>query len=161
MASKYKYRKDKKDKPWNCVLLCVKFLKACIRRVIEKYLSCKLSKRMYYYMRKHGNHFYQCFMQFYSILMHKFVVSRSFKIRFCSNLSDYRPFRLLTLQTIDPSDYWPFRLMNWHTLYIMYMCLKLGVIKHREMYLTISLIKQFCSYRVILNKNIFSLVFID
>ena len=35
-------------------------------------------------------------------------------IRFCSDLSDYRPFGLLTLRTIDPSDYWPFGLMNWH-----------------------------------------------
>jgi hypothetical protein len=75
------------------VLLCVKTLKACIRHVIEKKLSCKLSKRMYYYTR---NHFYQCFMQFYIILIHKFVVSRSFKIRFCSDLSNYRPFGLLT-----------------------------------------------------------------
>ena len=68
-----------------------KSLKACICRVIEKKLSCKLSKRMYYYTRKRGNHFYQCFMQFYitCISMHKFVVSRSFKIRFCSDLSDH------------------------------------------------------------------------
>ena len=72
-------------------------LKACIRRVIEKIMSCKLSKRMYYYTRKHGNHFYQCFMQFYIILIHKFVVSRSFKILFA------RIFR-----TIDPLDYWLF-----------------------------------------------------
>jgi hypothetical protein len=97
------------------VLLCVKSLKACIRRVIEKKLSCKLSKRMYYYTRKHGNHFYKCFMQFYIILIHKFVVSRSFKIRFCSDLSDYRPFGLLTLWTIDPSDYWPFGLLTLRT----------------------------------------------
>jgi len=66
----YRYKKDKKDKPRNCVLLCVKSLKACIRRVIEKKLSCKLLKRMYYYTRKRGNHFYQCFMQFYIILIH-------------------------------------------------------------------------------------------
>ena len=100
----YRYRKDNKDKPRNCVLLCVKSLKACIRRMIENKLSCKLSKRMYYCTRKRGNHFYQCSMQFYIILIHKFVVSRSFKIRFCSDLSDYRSFELLTLQTIDPSD---------------------------------------------------------
>jgi hypothetical protein len=43
--------------------------------------------------------FYQCFMQFYIILIHKFVVSRSFKIRFCLDISDYRPFGLLTLRT--------------------------------------------------------------
>jgi hypothetical protein len=43
-------------------------------------LSCKLSKRMYYYTRKHCNHFNQCFMQFYIVLIHKLVVSRSFKI---------------------------------------------------------------------------------
>ena len=99
----HKYRKDKKDRPRNCVLLCVKSFKACIRRVIVKYLSCKLSKEMYYYTRKRGNHFYQCFVQFYIILIHKFVVSRSFKIRFCSDL-----FGLSTLRTIDPSDCWPF-----------------------------------------------------
>jgi hypothetical protein len=115
------------------VLLCVKSSKACIRRVIENKLSCKLSKRMYYYTRKRGNHFYQCCMQFYIILIHKFVVSRSFKIRFYSDLSDYRPFGLLTLRTTDPSDYWPFGLltlrtidpsdhwpfglMNWHDLF--------------------------------------------
>jgi len=63
---------------------------------------------MNYYMRKRGNHFYQCFMQFYIILIHTFVVWRSFKIRFCSNISDYWPFGPLTLRTIDASDYWPF-----------------------------------------------------
>ena len=85
----------KKDKPRNCMLLCVKSLKACIRRVIEN----NLSKRMYYYTRKRGNHFYKCFIQFYIILIHKFVVLRSFKIWLCSDLSDYWPFGPLTLQT--------------------------------------------------------------
>jgi hypothetical protein len=99
--------------------MCVKSLKVCIRRVIEKQLSCKLSKRMYYYTRKRGNHFYQCFIQFYIILIHKFVVSRLFRIQFCSDLSDYRPFRLLTLLTIDPSNHWPFGLMNWHAGYMI------------------------------------------
>jgi hypothetical protein len=97
------------------VTMCVKSLKVCIRRVIEKQLSCKLSKRMYYYTRKRGNHFYQCFIQFYIILIHKFVVSRLFRIQFCSDLSDYRPFRLLTLLTIDPSDYWPFEPLTLRT----------------------------------------------
>ena len=78
-------------------------------QTVEKDVPC-----IYYYTRKRGNHFYQYFMQFYIILMHKFVVSRSFKIRFCSDLSDYRRFELLTLRTIDPSDYWTFRLMSWH-----------------------------------------------
>jgi hypothetical protein len=32
-------------------------------------------------------------------LIHKFVVSRSFKIRFCLDILDYRPFGLLTLRT--------------------------------------------------------------
>ena len=107
----HKYRKDKKDRPRNCVLLCVTSLKACIRRMIENKLSCKLSKRMYYYTRKRCNHFYQCFIQFYIILIQKFVVSRSFKIRFCSDL-----FGLSTLRTVDPSDHWPFGIMNWHAL---------------------------------------------
>jgi hypothetical protein len=40
--------------------------------------------------------FYQCFMQFYIILIHKFVVSRSFKIRFCSDLSNNIQFRGLS-----------------------------------------------------------------
>ena len=76
--------------------------------------NCHCRKRIYHYTRKRGNHFYQCFMQFYIILIHKFVVSRSFKIRFWLDLSNYRSFGLLTLQTIDPSDHWPFGLMKWH-----------------------------------------------
>ena len=136
----HKYRKDKKDRPRNCVLLCVKSFKACIRRVIGTNLSCKLSKGMYYYTRKRGNHFYQCFVQFYTILIHKFVVSRSFKIRFCSDLfglstlrtvdpSDHWPFGLLTLRTIDPSDHWPFGLMNWHDITL---CTEIPRITHCE-----------------------------
>ena len=61
------------------MLLCVKSLKACIRRVIEKQLVIQTVRK-------------GC------IITRENVATISITVRFCSDLSDYRPFRPLTLR---------------------------------------------------------------
>jgi hypothetical protein len=59
-------------------------------------LIIKCNQNNVIHCRQRGNHFYQCFMQFYIILIHKFVVS----IRDSSKFDFARIFR-----TIDTSDH--------------------------------------------------------
>jgi hypothetical protein len=95
----YRYRKDKKNKPRNCVLLCVKSLKACIRRVIEKQLVLQTVEKDVLLLEKTWQPFLSLV---YAILY--YIDTYICSLEVVQNSILLGPFVLSTRRTIDPSD---------------------------------------------------------